>query len=210
MLFINYVKNNRDLFVYDVMAAILNNLHIVKNAQGFTSGTQRIWNQHLHFDQKPSKKQSILAITTHRMPYILKTFRNTKRHWNYLKLYSNYLENAADSADVFTFSNINSHPKFFPFKPRRVFYPRFRKLYIDIEYPFSTDKARKLGCIEHRVVTCNFSKSIDNALKFGGKIYFLDFTLFINSGFIVFPHDLIGGSKQCSLNTRTAQSAVRI
>ena len=59
---------------------------------------------------------------------------------------------------------------------------------------FSIDKAHKLGCIEHRVVTCNFSKSIDNALKFGGKIYFLDFTLFINSEFIVFPHDLIGSS----------------
>ena len=48
-------KNKGDVFVYDVMAAILNNLHIVKNAQGLTSGTQRIWNQHLHIDQKPSK-----------------------------------------------------------------------------------------------------------------------------------------------------------
>ena len=47
--------NKGDVFVYDVMAAILNNLHIVKNAQGLTSGTQRIWNQHLHIDQKPSK-----------------------------------------------------------------------------------------------------------------------------------------------------------
>ena len=37
------------------MAAILNNLHIVKNAHGVTSGTRRIWNQHLHIDQKPSK-----------------------------------------------------------------------------------------------------------------------------------------------------------
>ena len=37
------------------MAAILNNLHIVKNAHGLTSGTQRIWNQHLHIDKKPSK-----------------------------------------------------------------------------------------------------------------------------------------------------------
>ena len=37
------------------MAAILNNLHIVKNAHGLTSGTRRIWNQHLHIDQKPSK-----------------------------------------------------------------------------------------------------------------------------------------------------------
>ena len=48
-------KNKGDVFVYDVMAAILNNLHIVKNAQGLTSGTQRICNQHLHIDQKPSK-----------------------------------------------------------------------------------------------------------------------------------------------------------
>ena len=52
-------------------------------------------------------------------------------------------------------------------------------VYIDIEYPFSVDKAGKVGCIEHCVVTCNFSKSIDNALKFGGKIYFLVFRLFI-------------------------------
>ena len=36
----------------------------------------------------------ILAITTHQMPNILATFRNTKRHWNYLKLYSHCLENA--------------------------------------------------------------------------------------------------------------------
>ena len=139
------------------------------------------------------------------MPNILTTFRNTKRHWNYLRLYSHCLENAADSADVFTFSNIASHPKIFPFKPRHIFYSHVRKLYIDIKYPFSIDKARKLGCIEHRVVTCNFSKSIDNTLKFGGKIYFLDFTLFINSEFIVFPHDLIGGSKQCSLNAYCVQ-----
>ena len=48
-------KNKGDVFVYDVMAAILNNLHIVKNAHALTSGTQRIWNQHLHIDQKPSK-----------------------------------------------------------------------------------------------------------------------------------------------------------
>ena len=146
------------------------------------------------------------------MPNILTTFRNTKRYWNYLKLYSHCPENVADSADVFTFSNIDSYPKIFPFKPRRFFYSRFRKLYIvDIEYPFSIDKARKLGCIEHRVVTCHFSKSIDNALKFGGKIYFLDFTLFIlNSEFIVFPHDLIGGSKQCSLNAQCSTVCVSI
>ena len=37
------------------MAAILNNLHIVKNAHGLTSGTQQIWNQHLRIDKKPSK-----------------------------------------------------------------------------------------------------------------------------------------------------------
>ena len=36
-------KNKEDVFVYDVMAAILNNLHILKNAHGFTPGTQRIW-----------------------------------------------------------------------------------------------------------------------------------------------------------------------
>ena len=62
--------------------------------------------------------------------------------------------------------HIASHPKIFPFNPRHVVYSRFRKLYIDIEYPFSIDKgfkARKLRCIEHRVVTYNFSKSIDNA-----------------------------------------------
>ena len=129
----------------------------------------------------------------------------TKRHLNYLKLYSHCPENSADSADVFTLSNIVPHPKIFPFKPRRVFYSRFRKLYIDIEYPFSIDKARKLRCIEHRVVTSNFSNSIDNALQFVGKIYFLDFSLFINGEFIVFPHDLVGSSKQCTLNAHCAQ-----
>ena len=36
------------------MAAILNNLHILKNTQGFTSGTRWIWNQHLDIDKKPS------------------------------------------------------------------------------------------------------------------------------------------------------------
>ena len=62
-------KNKGDVFVYDVMAAILNNLHIVKNAHALTSGTQRIWNQYLHIDQKPSKnvlyveKQGKLKIT---------------------------------------------------------------------------------------------------------------------------------------------------
>ena len=107
----------------------------------------------------------------------------------------------------FTLSNIAPHPKskIFPFKPRRVFYARFSKLYIDIEYPFSIDKERKLRCIEHRVVTSSFSISIDNALQFGGKIYFLDFSLFINGEFIVFPHNLVGGSKQCSLNVHCAQ-----
>ena len=38
------------------MAAILNNLHILRNTQGFTSGTRRIWNQHLDIDKKPSNK----------------------------------------------------------------------------------------------------------------------------------------------------------
>ena len=55
-------QNKGDVFAYDVMAAILNNLHILKNTQGFTSGTQRIWNQHLdivhvylHIIKKPPK-----------------------------------------------------------------------------------------------------------------------------------------------------------
>ena len=105
----------------------------------------------------------------------------------------------------FTLSNIAPHPKIFPFKLRRVFYARFSKLYIDIEYPFSIDKARKLRRIEHRVVTSNFSNSIDNALQFGCKIYFLDFSLFINVNLLFFPHDLAGGSKQCSLNAHCTQ-----
>ena len=41
------------LYKYDVMAAILNNLHILKNVQGFMSGTARIWNQQSHIDKKP-------------------------------------------------------------------------------------------------------------------------------------------------------------
>ena len=49
-------KNKGDVFVYDVMAAILNNLHILRNYQGFTSGTRRIWIQHLDIDKKPSNK----------------------------------------------------------------------------------------------------------------------------------------------------------
>ena len=55
-------QNKGDVFAYDVMAAILNNSHILKNTQGFTSGTQRIWNQHLdivhvylHIIKKPPK-----------------------------------------------------------------------------------------------------------------------------------------------------------
>ena len=51
-----YVKNKGDVFVYDIMAAILNNLHILRNTQGFTSGTRRIWIQHLDIDKKPSNK----------------------------------------------------------------------------------------------------------------------------------------------------------
>ena len=49
-------KNKGDVFVYDVMAAILNNLHILRNTQGFTSGTRWIWIQHLDIDKKPSNK----------------------------------------------------------------------------------------------------------------------------------------------------------
>ena len=49
-------QNKGDVFAYDVIAAILNNLHILKNTQGFTSGTRRIWNQHLDIDKKPSNK----------------------------------------------------------------------------------------------------------------------------------------------------------
>ena len=143
-------------------------------------------------------------ITTRRMPNILTTFRvrHTKRHLNYLKLYSHCPENAADSADVFILQYIvkyRSPSEDLPVQAP----PRF--VLTHIEYPFSIDKARKLRCIEHRVVTCNFSKSIDNSLKFGGKIYFLDFSLFINSEFVVFPHNLIGGSKQCSLKAYCAQ-----
>ena len=44
-------KNKGDVFVYDVLAAILNNLHILRNTQGFTSGTRRIWIQHLDIDK---------------------------------------------------------------------------------------------------------------------------------------------------------------
>ena len=58
------------------------------------------------------------------MPNILTSVRHTKRHLNYLKLYSHCPENAADSADVFTLSNITPHPEIFPFKPRSVFFPR--------------------------------------------------------------------------------------
>ena len=35
-------KNKGDIFVYDVMAAILNNLHILRNAHGLTSDNKRI------------------------------------------------------------------------------------------------------------------------------------------------------------------------
>ena len=51
-------KNKGDVFVYDVIAAILNNLHIPKLLwkifKVWTSGTRRIWNQHLDIDKKPS------------------------------------------------------------------------------------------------------------------------------------------------------------
>ena len=78
------------------------------------------------------------------MPNILTSVRHTKRHLNYLKLYSHCPENAADSADVFTLSNITPHPEIFPFKPRGVFSLALqrRELYFCIEYPFPIDKAR--------------------------------------------------------------------
>ena len=56
---------------------------------------------------------SILAITTHRMPNILTSFIHTKRHLNYLKLYSHCPEYSADSADVFYIVNIAPHPPYF-------------------------------------------------------------------------------------------------
>ena len=57
-MYVSYVckKNKGDVFAYDVILAILNNLHILKYTQGFTSGTRRIWNQHLDIDKKPSNQ----------------------------------------------------------------------------------------------------------------------------------------------------------
>ena len=99
-----------------------------------------------------------------------------KKHWNYLnrtRIVWKILQIQVmfPNSQFFLATRRFSHSTL-----RGVFYSRFRELYIDIEYPFSIDNARKLGCIaiEHRVVTRNFSKSIDNALQFGGKIYFFD------------------------------------
>ena len=61
----------------------------------------------------------------------------------------------------------------FVFKSRDVFSSRFFELNLWTEYTFPIDKARNWnwvasiqGCIERRVVTYNFWKSIDNALEF--------------------------------------------
>ena len=96
---------------------------------------------------------SILAITTHRMPNILTSVRHTKRHLNYLKLYSHCPENAADSADVFTLSNITPHPEIFPFKPRSVFFLALQGAVLLHRIPFSYWQSTqlKLGCINSRL-----------------------------------------------------------
>ena len=95
----------------------------------------------------------ILAITTHRMPNILTSVRHTKRHLNYLKLYSHCPENAADSADVFTLSNITPHPEIFPFKPRGVFSLALQGAVLLHRIPFSYWQSTqlKLGCINSRL-----------------------------------------------------------
>ena len=96
---------------------------------------------------------SILAITTHRMPNVLTSVRHTKRHLNYLKLYSHCPENAADSADVFTLSNITPHPEIFPFKPRGVFSLALQGAVLLHRIPFSYWQSTqlKLGCINSRL-----------------------------------------------------------
>ena len=101
----------------------------------------------------PTVAGSILAITTHRMPNILTSVRHTKRHLNYLKLYSHCLENAADSADVFTLSNITPHPEIFPFKPRGVFPLALQGAVLLHRIPFSYWQSTqlKLGCINSRL-----------------------------------------------------------
>ena len=55
----------KHLCVYDVMAAFWIICIFLKNAQGFTSGPQRIWNQHLHIDQKPSKNRLYMLLFFH-------------------------------------------------------------------------------------------------------------------------------------------------
>ena len=100
-----------------------------------------------------STKRSILAVTTHRMPNILTSVRHTKRHLNYLKLYSHCPENAADSADVFTLSNITPYPEIFPFKPRGVFSLALQGAVLLHRIPFSYWQSTqlKLGCINSRL-----------------------------------------------------------
>ena len=106
-----------------------------------------------HTDYSHTVTVYILAITTHRMPNILTSVRHTKRHLNYLKLYSHCPENAADSADVFTLSNIIPHPEIFPFKPRSVIFLALQGAVLLHRIPFSYWQSTqlKLGCINSRL-----------------------------------------------------------
>ena len=100
----------------------------------------------------------------------------------YLKFYSHYPENAADSHPVFTFSSSSSlFPVQVPFwryrcaSPAMFFSPLSSVsselwLCIEVIHPleFCIDKARKRGCIEHRVVNNNFRNALTMHYNFWG------------------------------------------
>ena len=88
-----------------------------------------------------------------------------------LKLYSqsHYPENAADSdTGCFHFFQLK-----FPFGDiavhlARCFFVPSPVINIEVGHSFCIDKARKRGCIEHRVVNNNFRNALTLHYNFGG------------------------------------------
>ena len=167
-------------------------------------------------------------MTTHRMPNILTSVRHTKRHLK-VKLFKIVLasqshrpENAADSADVFTLSNITPHPEIFPFKPRGVFFLALQGAVLLHRIPFSKNwqsTQLKLGCINSRLhctPCCNlqfFEIHWQWSMHWNFRENFTSSKesnqLIINGEFNVF-HTISSAVQSSAVWTRTARSAVRI
>ena len=123
----------------------------------------------------------------------------------YLKLYSHYPENAANSHTVFTFSSSSSLWRYRCASRATFFSPLSSELCIEVIHPFCIDKARKRGCIEHPCCKSQFRNALTLHYNHFGDILLPRVTYFTNGEFIVFPHILIGGSSQRNLSAYCAQ-----